>query len=141
MEYVCDVAGGGAWFRIQTEAEAVRESELMRHAVEKHFRRAFEAASEAFDTDGIPYIEQDIRRATHIRREMPIFLTLRDDEGRSLVTAMLPPPGRRQPEIRPVVVGQGNSDPYAAYDEAIATLGARFGMTLDRARCYPYGRS
>ena len=74
MEYVCDVAGGGAWFRIQTEAEAVRESELMRHAVEKHFRRAFEAASEAFDTTVIPYIEQDIRRATHMRREMPIFL-------------------------------------------------------------------
>jgi hypothetical protein len=141
MEYVCDVAGGSAWFRIQTEAEAVRESELMQHAVEKHFRRAFEAASEAFDTTGIPYIEQDIRRATHIQRVMPVFLTLRDDEGRSLVTAMLPPPGRTQPELRPLVVGHGNSDPYPAHGKAIAALGARFGMTLDRTRSYPYSRS
>jgi hypothetical protein len=141
MEHVCDVAGGSAWFRIQSEAEAVQESELMRHAVEKHFRRAFEAASEAFDTTGIPFIEQDIRRASHIRRVLPVFLTLRDDEGRPLVTAMLPPPGRTQPELRPVVVGHGNSDPYPAHSEAIAALGARFGLRLDRARCYPYGRS
>ncbi|MBL6079599.1 hypothetical protein JMJ56_16395 [Belnapia sp. T18] len=113
----------------------------MRHAVEKHFRRASEAASEAFDPTGIPYIEQDIRRATHIRRTMPVFLTLRDDEGGSLVTAMLPQPGRSQPEMRPVIVGPGNSDPYPAHGEAIAVLGTRFGITLDRARCYPYSRS
>jgi hypothetical protein len=141
MEYMCDVAGGSAWFRILSEAEAVREAELMRHAVEKHFRRAYEAASETFDTTGIPYIEQDIRRATHIRRTMPVFLTLRDDEGRPLVTAMLPPPGRTQRELRPVVVGHGNSDPYPAHGEAIAALGVRFGMRLDRAQCYPYGRA
>jgi hypothetical protein len=141
MEYVCDVAGGSAWFRIQTEAEAIRESELMQHAVEKHFRRAFEAASETFDTTGIPYIEQDIRRATHIQRVMPVFLTLRDDEGRSLVTAMLPPPERTQPELRPVVIGHGNSDPYPAHGKAIAALGVRFGMVLDRTRSYPYSRS
>jgi uncharacterized membrane protein len=54
---VCDVAGGSAWFRIQTEAEAVREAEHMRHAAEKHFRRAFEAASKTFDTTGMLYIE------------------------------------------------------------------------------------
>jgi hypothetical protein len=141
MEYVCDSTGGSTWFRIQTEAEATQESERMRHAVEKHFRRAFEAASETFDLTGIPYIEQDIRRATHIRRTMPVFLTLRDDEGRSLVTAMLPQPGRAHPEMRPVIVGQGNSDPYPAHGEAIAALGTRFGMTLDRTRCYPYSRS
>ena len=45
MRFVCDAAGGKAWFRIEAEAEAAKESELMRHAVEKHFRRAYEQAS------------------------------------------------------------------------------------------------
>jgi hypothetical protein len=47
MRFVCDAAGGKAWFRIDTEGEAVRESELMRHAVEKHFRRAHEQAAQS----------------------------------------------------------------------------------------------
>ena len=34
MQFVCDAPGQKAWFRIETEAEAARESELMRHAVE-----------------------------------------------------------------------------------------------------------
>ena len=34
MRYVCDAPGGKTWFRIETEAEAVAESETMRHAVE-----------------------------------------------------------------------------------------------------------
>ena len=141
MEYVCDVAGGTAWFRIETEAEATQESELMRHAVEKYFRRAYEAASQTYVTTGIPYIEQDIRRASHIRQVMPVFLTLKDDQGRSLVTAMLPQSRHMYRELRPVIVGQGNSDPSPAHGEAIAALGARFGMTLNRARCYPYSHS
>jgi hypothetical protein len=29
MDYVCDVPGGKTWFRIETEAEAIRESALM----------------------------------------------------------------------------------------------------------------
>ncbi len=48
MRFVCDAEGGKTWFRIETEAEAARESELMRHAVEKHFRRAHEQASQAY---------------------------------------------------------------------------------------------
>ncbi len=48
MRFVCDAAGGKAWFRIDTEGEAVRESELMRHAVEKHFRRAHEQAAQSY---------------------------------------------------------------------------------------------
>jgi hypothetical protein len=141
MEFVCDVAGGKAWFRIETEAEAAQESDLMGHAVEKHFRRAYEQASQSFSAVGVPYIEQDIRRASHIRRTMPIFLTLRDNRGAALVTAMLPPKGGSDPALRPTIVGQGNSDPYPANGEAIAALGGHFGMTLDRGRCYPYRRS
>ena len=140
MEFVCDVAGGKAWFRIETEAEAAQESELMRHAVEKHFLRSYERASDSFSTAGVPYIEQDIRRASHIRRTMPIFVTLRDGAGMALVTAMLPPRGGSDPALRPIVVGRGNSDPYPEHGEAIAVLGRHFGMTLDRESCYPYRR-
>ena len=140
MRFVCDTAGRKAWFRIETEAEAARESELMRHAVEKHFRRAYEQASQAYRPAPGPFVEQDIGRAAHIRRAMPVFLTLRDGDGTALATAMLPPTGRADPACSPMVVGPGNGDPYPEHGDAIRDLGAHFGLLLDRARCYPYGR-
>ncbi len=144
MRFVCDAAGRKTWFRIETEAEAARESELMRHAVEKHFRRAQELASQAYKPTPGPFVEQDIGRAAHIRRTMPVFLTLRDGEGNALATAMLPPPrqgtGRDDVAICPMVVGSGNGDPYPEHGEAIRDLGEHFGLALNRARCYPYGR-
>ena len=142
MRFVCDAAGGKAWFRIETAAEAAKESELMRHAVEKHFRRAQEQASQCYRPAPGPFVEQDIRRAAHIRRTMPVFLTLRDAEGTVLATAMLPPQqaGRDGPACSPMVVGPGNGDPYSAHGDAIRDLGRHFGLALDRIRCYPYGR-
>jgi hypothetical protein len=140
MEFVCDVADGKAWFRIETEPEAVQESELMEHAVEKHFRRARAEASLSYVPAGLPYVEQDIGRAAHIRRTMPMFLTLRDGDGTALATAMLPPAGRTETSFRPVVVGRGNGDPYPEHGGAIEALGRHFGIRLDRDRCYPYRR-
>ena len=145
MQYVCDAAGQKTWFRIETEAEAARESELMLHAVEKHFRRAQELASQAYKPTPGPFVEQDIGRAAHVRRTMPVFLTLRDGEGNALATAMLSPPrlqaaGRDGPACSAMVVGPGNSDPYPEHRAAIEDLGRHFGLALDRGRCYPYGR-
>ncbi len=142
MRFVCDAAGRKTWFQIETEAEAVRESELMRHAVEKHFRRAHEQASQSYRPAPGPFVEQDIGRAAHIRRTMPVFLTLRDGEGNALATAMLPPQaaGRDSPACSPMVVGAGNGDPYPEQGDAIRALGRHFGLALDRGRCYPYGR-
>ena len=143
MRFVCDAAGGKTWFRIETEAEAAQESELMRHAVEKHFRRAQEQASQAYRPVPGPFVEQDIGRAAHVRRTMPVFLTLRDGDGTPLATAMLPPQqpvGRDTLAVCPMVVGPGNGDPYPEHGEAIRTLSRHFGVALDRSRCYPYGR-
>ena len=47
-----------------------------------------------------------------IQRVMPMFLTLRDAEGKALVTAMLPPAGQNEHQFRPIIVGHGNADPY-----------------------------
>ena len=142
MRFVCDATGGKAWFRIETEAEAAQESELMQHAVEKHFRRAHEQASQGYRPAPGPYVEQDIGRAAHIRRAMPVFVTLRDAEGNALATAMLPQPaGQDSLACSPLVVGPGNGDPYPEHGDAILALGRHFGLTLDRARCYPYRRS
>ncbi len=141
MRYVCDAPDGKTWFRIETEAEAARESELLGHAVEKHFRRALEDAAQSYDPGPVPYVERDIGRAAHIQRTMPLFLTLRDAEGAALVTAMLPPNGRAGLRgFRPIVVGQANADPYPQHGEAIQALGRHFGLTLDRDLCYPYRR-
>jgi hypothetical protein len=76
----------------------------------------------------------------HVKRDMPIFLTLRDSEGNPLATAMLPPRGEDDSGFRMIIVGQGNADPYPAEGDAIAALGTHFGLTLSRARCFPYSR-
>jgi hypothetical protein len=140
MQFICDAPGGRTWFRIETEAEASRESEDMRHAVEKFFRREYAAAVQGYRPVSTVFIEQEIGLKDHIRRVMPLFLTLRDPEGMALATAMLPPSGRPDPAFRTILVGRENADPYAAQSDAIAALARHFGIALDRSRCYPYRR-
>ena len=140
MKYVCDAPGDRTWFRLETEAEAIQESALMNHAVEKHFRREREKAARSYQPAATAFIERDIGLASHIAREMPMFLTLRDGTGKALVTAMLPPDGREDSSFRPIVVGPDNANPYTEHGDAIATLAAHFNVTLDADRCYPYRR-
>ena len=142
MQYVCDADDQHTWFRIETDAEAISESRAMAHAVEKYFRQAREQATKSY----VPprsghYIEQNIGLKAHIQRVMPIFLTLRDGEGKALVTAMLPPAGQDAQSFRPIIVGYGNSDPFPEHGEAIAKLAAHYSLTLDPVRCYPYRRA
>jgi hypothetical protein len=140
MRYVCDAPGGRTWFRIETEAEALAESETMRHAVEKYFRKEQEKAAQTFHPVSKVYFEQEIGLKAHIQREMPLFLTLRADDGTPLATAMLPPNGRDDRSFRPILVGPANADPYPNQGDAIRVLGQHFGIPLERARCYPYRR-
>jgi hypothetical protein len=141
MQYVCDGPALKTWFRIETEAEAGLESRIMQHAVEKYFRQAHEQAAKTYvPPPSTLFIEQDIALKAHIQRSMPLFLTLRDGEGKALVTAMLPRAGQNEREFKPIIVGFANSDPFAEHAEAIRKLGEHFGLTLDPARCYPYRR-
>lgn len=140
MLFVCDAPGGRTWFEIETEMEAVRESQLMSHAVEKYFLRAREAAIATYTPTSRAFIEQDIGLASHIKASMPVFATLRDAEGNGLATAMLAPKARKDSAFTSVVVGPSNSDPYPQHADAITTLAAYFGVSLDRDRCYPYRR-
>jgi len=122
MRYVCEAPDGKTWFRIETEAEAVAESETMRHAVEKYFRKEQEKASASFQPISKVYFEQEIGLKAHVQREMPLFLTLRDGEGNPLATAMLPPGGKDDRSFRPIIVGAGNADPYPEEGEGIRAL-------------------
>jgi hypothetical protein len=140
MQYICDAPEGRTWFRIETEAEAAAESEAMRHAVEKYFRQERARAIRSFRPASSVHFEQEIGLEAHVKREMPMFLTLRDEEGRALVTAMLPPGGNDDHAFRPIIVGAENTDPYPEYGEAIDALGAHFSAVLERSRCYPYRR-
>jgi len=141
MKFICDAPGGKAWFRIETGHEAQQESELMQHAVEKHFRREREKAVESYQpSPATSYIERDIGLEDHVQRRMPLFLTLRDAEGNGLATAMLPPGGKAANDFRIIVVGRGNGDPYLSERAAIEALAAHFGLTLERGDCYPYAR-
>src|ERR1700741_1413985 len=140
MKYVCDAPGGKTWFRIETEAEAASESDGMRHAVEKFFRKEREKAIQTFQPISKVSFEQEIGLKAHIQREMPLFLTLRDDSGTPLATAMLPPGGKDDRSFPPIIVGPGNADPYPEEGDAIRALAEHYGMTLERARCYPYRR-
>ena len=138
MQFVCDAPGKKTWFQIETEAEATHESELMRHAVEKYFRREYAAAAAKYQPATTAFIERDIGLAAHIQRTMPMFLTLRENDGTPLATAMLPPGGKDGGDFRVIIVGPANSDPFGAHDDAIQALAQHFGLTLTRERSYPY---
>jgi hypothetical protein len=140
MEFVCDGQNAKTWFRIETEAEALAESDVMKHAVEKYFRRERDKAQQTYQSAQPSSIERDIGLRAHIARSMPIFLTLRDHEGTPLATAMLPPGGMDDQQFRIIIVGPSNADPYPANEIAIQALGAHYKLTLDRARCFPYAR-
>ena len=140
MDYVCDAPDDKTWFRLVTEAEAAAESRDLRHAVEKYFRREREQALASFKPASSVFIEQAIGLEDHIKRTMPLFLTLRDMDGTGLATAMLPPGGRPDRGFTPIGVGPANADPYPFQGEAILALARHFNIALDRARCYPYRR-
>lgn len=140
MKYVCDAPNGKAWFRIETEGEAAQESRLMSHTVEKYFRRERDKLVEAWRAARANALERDIGLEAHVQREMPVFLTLRDGEGNALATAMLPPRAKDHGGFRIIIVAASNADPYPQQHAAIAALGAHYGLSLDRDRCYPYGR-
>ncbi|MGH7154758.1 MAG: hypothetical protein ACREF3_12595 [Acetobacteraceae bacterium] len=140
MEYVCDAPGDLTWFRVVTEGEAAAESQEMNHAVEKYFRREREKAEASFKPMSSVFFEQAIGLEAHIKREMPLFLTLRDMNGKGLATAMLPAGGKPDRSFSPIIVGPANADPYVKHAEAIRALADHFGLTLDRSRCYPYRR-
>lgn len=140
MRYVCDAPGGRTWFALDTEAEAESEAALMRHAVDKYFLRALELARDTYvPRPGLAAFERDIGLKDHLKRNAPLFLTLRDPEGHGLATAMLPPGGRNQAHFRSIIVGPANSDPYPAHGDAILALGAHYGVELKREDCFPYG--
>ncbi len=140
MEYICDAPGDKTWFRIVSEGEAALESDLMQHAVEKYFRREWQKAAESYQPVSTVFIEQDIGKEAHIQRAMPLFLTLRDQDGVALVTAMLPPGGRHDRSFSCIIVGLANADPYKRHADAIEALAKHFDMPLDRVHCYPYRR-
>ena len=140
MRYICDATGSKTWFGIETESEAATESDVMQHAVEKYFRKEKERATQTYQPTSAIYIEQEIGLKAHLLREMPLFLTLRSDDGTPLVTAMLPPRGREDPGFRPIIVGPRNNDPYTDHADAIRALAQHFRIVLDRARCFPYRR-
>ena len=140
MEFVCDAPENKAWFRIETEPEALLESDAMQHAVEKYFRREEAKAREAYQPQSSNAIERDIGLKAHLQRTMPLFLTLRDREGKALATAMLPPRGEDNLAFGTIIVGHGNADPYPEHGTAIEALGQHLGIMLSRERCYPYKR-
>ncbi len=112
----------------------------MRHAVDKFFVREYAAAAESYrPRPGAAVSEQHIGRKEHIARTMPLFLTLRADDGEGLATAMLPPEGKDDPRCRIIIVGANNADPYVAHADAIKALGDKYGIVLKRERCFPYG--
>ena len=138
MQFVCD-GQNGTWFRIETENEAIQESLLMNHAVEKYYHQQADDAAKSFvpPASSRPF-EQKIGLKAHVQKVMPVFVTLRDRDGKGLVTAMLPPAGRDEKAFRPIVVGPANADPYMKFADDIKALGRHYGLTLDPARCFPY---
>ena len=116
-------------------------SETMRHAVEKYFRKEQDKATQSFRPISKVYFEQEIGLKAHIQREMPLFLTLRDD-------------GRHAARYRDAAARAGATTaafarsssgpampiPIRSRAMRFARSAQHYGMTLERARCYPYRR-
>ena len=140
MQYVCDGPDGKTWFRLEDEMEAELESELMAHAVAKHYRRNRESAERTYKPTSTVSFEQNIGLKPHLAKTMALFLTLRNGDGEALATAMLPPRGEENPRFQCIIVGKSNSDPYQEHGAAIEALADHFGLSLDRATSYAYRR-
>ncbi len=141
MRYECDAPNGHTWFRLETADEADAEAVLMAHAVDKFYRRAEDIARASYQPG--PGLERDIGLKGHIARSMPLFLTLRDEDGAALVTAMIPQQRTtdlREPSIRPILVAHANKDPFPRFAEAIDALARHLGVPLPADECYPYRR-
>jgi len=135
MQYVCDAPGRKAWFRIETEGEAARESEEMRHSLDYFFRHERDAARKRYSPAGnVSFIERDIGLSSHLKRTMPIFLTLRESDGTAVASAILP----QDPESESIaarVIGPGDCDAFRAQREALVALEQHLGKPL-RRQCY-----
>ena len=140
MQYICDGPDGKTWFRLEDEMEAELESELMSHAVAKHFRRNLEDAKRTYRPTSPVSFEQNIGLKAHLANTMALFLTLRNQDGEALATAMLPPRGEQNVRFQCIIVGKGNSDPYDEHGAAIEALAEHFDLPLHRRDCYPYRR-
>ncbi|HEX4304294.1 MAG TPA: hypothetical protein VHZ78_15990 [Rhizomicrobium sp.] len=139
MQYVCDAPGDKTWFRIETESEAVLESQAMRHALENHFALERQRAIANYRPPAtLNNIERYIGLDAHVTRTMPRFLTLRDKQGTPLASAMLPPQATGSGHFRPTIVGPAYSDAYSAHDGAIAALEKCFGLSLRRECHNPF---
>ena len=100
MQFVCD-APPNTWFRIETLGEAALESQLMNHAVEKFFRQAHDQAAKSYVPPKSRHVfEQSIGLKPHIQKVMPLFLTLRNNEGKALVTTPRMSGRRRRDALR-----------------------------------------
>ena len=136
MQYICDAPGKKTWFRIESEGEAMAEAEAMRHSLDYRFRHERAAAIASYKpSDKLRPFERDIGLGAHIARTMPIFLTLRDNEGTPLATAMLP---QNCSEDAPCasVVGPEYGDAFRAEDAAIDALEKHYGVRLKRGRAF-----
>ena len=138
MKYVCDAPGGSIWLRIESEEEAAAESAQMQHSMERHFRAEMDRARQSFRPPSSVFFEQEIGLKGHLQKEMALFLSLRDDSGTPRVTAMVPQTRDPQRQLRPIILGHANTDPYVKHADAIHALAKHLQLTLDRARCYPY---
>ena len=138
MKHICDAPDGKAWFRLETEAEAERESARMQHGVAVRFRRERARAVRSYRPQPAAFAGRGLSLERHVRIAMPIFLTLRDREDAALVTAMLAHGNRVQPEAELIIVGKDETDPYPDHGRAIAALADKLGIDLDRTRCFPF---
>src|SRR4029450_3510934 len=109
-----------------TDVEADQESALMDHAVAKYFQRERTKAAQSYRPASKTSFAQNSGLESHSRRQMPLFLTLRDAEGNGLATAMLPPHGRDDPGFKIIIVGKRNSDPHPQHETSIHALAAHF---------------
>ena len=135
MRYVCDVSERMTWFRIETDGEALLEAMATQIAVAYFFEEERRKALSSYRPRAeLSFLERDIGLESHIQRTMPLFLTLRDNNGSALATTMLPLDGKDDGVFPVLVWGAGSVDAYELHTVALRALEKHFDIPIfDRA--------
>ena len=140
MEYVCDAPGRKTWFRIESENEALVESETMRNSIEIQYESARrDAIRKYLPSPRLQSFERDIGLKAHLQRTMPMFLTLRDREGTPLANATLPPCGEYDGSYTGRVIGPNGTDALVSQADAVGALERHFGLAIQLPIDVPIG--
>lgn len=136
MQIVLALPDGTTWHLLETQQECDQEGVVMHHHISMAFRMESLKVRAEYRESIIPEFQTQDAEERYEFRHRSLFFSLRNAEGKSLVSGMLP---RGTAVGDPVFVAYSNYDPYVEHEVAIVELGKLYGFDLSCGQAYPKG--